>query len=299
MCLILVAWQQRPDFPLVVAANRDELHARPAAAAAFWKDHPDILAGRDLQANGTWLGLARNGRFASVTNYKGGFDPGAAESRGALVTNFLLGSGDSSSHFSEIEKKKNSYSGFNLLAADGKELWWLSNRDGGARRLDPGFYALGNFLLDTPEVLEVKSRFEGTPAVIEPLFSLLATAKIVAPVYGTRCSTALLSGTDGRMQFAERPFDAGGMPARRRVTSSMGPREKRHSRESGNPCGPRLRGDDGFIVSCASSGAGCRHPRRPCLRRRSRAPGRTRRPATARRAPPRHGRACALPRSAR
>src|SRR5476649_2305175 len=91
MCLILVAWQQHPDFPLVVAANRDEFHARPAAPAAFWQDHPAILAGRDLQAKGTWLGVSRSGRFASVTNYRGAHDPKAAESRGALVTRFLLG----------------------------------------------------------------------------------------------------------------------------------------------------------------------------------------------------------------
>ena len=208
MCLILAAWRQHPDSPLVVAANRDELHARPASGAAFWPDQPAILAGRDLQANGTWLGVARNGRFASVTNYRGGHDPNAVESRGALVSRFLLNAVSPEKYVSEI--KPAGYSGFNLLVADRDELWWMSNRGGEARKLAPGFYVLGNFLLDTPEVMEVKSRFEGAPAAIEPLFALLATAKIVAPVYGTRCSTVLLAGADGRMQFAERPFDAEG-----------------------------------------------------------------------------------------
>ena len=208
MCLILVAWRQQVEFPLVVAANRDELHARPSAPAAFWQDHPEILAGRDLQANGTWLGLARDGRFASVTNYKGGFDPGAAESRGALVSRFLLGDLSPGKFLSDV--KPASYSGFNLLVADGEELWWLSNRDGGARKLEPGHYALGNLLLDTPEVLDVKSRFGATAVAIEPLFTLLASAKIVNDAYGTRCSTVLLAGADRRMQFAERPFDAEG-----------------------------------------------------------------------------------------
>ena len=210
MCLILLAWKMHADFPLVVAANRDEFHARPAATAAFWPDHPQILAGRDLQARGTWLGIARNGRFASVTNYRGGHDPSAAESRGALVTGFLLSSVSSKSFSSEVDKKKNSYSGFNLLLADRNELWWLSNRDGGSRRLEPGYYALGNLLLDTPEVMEVKARFEAAPVAIEPLFSLLATARIVAPAYGTRCSSVVLAGNSGRMQFAERAFDAAG-----------------------------------------------------------------------------------------
>jgi uncharacterized protein with NRDE domain len=213
MCLILVAWQQHAEFPLVVAANRDELHARPAARAGFWQDRPGILAGRDLEADGTWIGVTRSGRFAAVTNYRGGRDPNAAESRGALVTNFLLSLKDSSSCFSDMAKKKNSYSGFNLLAADGNELWWLSNRDGGSRRLDPGCYALGNLLLDTPEVQEVKSRFALTAVAIEPLFALLSSEKIVNDTYGTRCSTVLLAGAHGRVQFAERPFDAGGNAA--------------------------------------------------------------------------------------
>lgn len=208
MCLILVAWKVHAAFPLVVAANRDELHARPASAAAFWPDHPEILAGRDLQAKGTWLGVARNGRFASVTNYKGGHDPKAAESRGALVSKFLLDDLSPEKYVSKI--KPAGYSGFNLLVADQNELWWLSNRDGGSRRLGPGCYALGNLLLDTPEVMEVKSRFEAAPVAVEPLFSLLASAKIVAPVYGTRCSTVVLQEPGGRMQFAERPFDPSG-----------------------------------------------------------------------------------------
>src|SRR3954470_1237003 len=71
MCLIVFGWKAHPDYPLIVAANRDEFHGRPAAAAAFWHDKPAILAGRDLEAKGTWMGVARNGRFAAVTNYRG------------------------------------------------------------------------------------------------------------------------------------------------------------------------------------------------------------------------------------
>src|SRR5919108_2148753 len=89
MCLIVVAWRVLPDFPLVVAANRDEFHARPAARAAFWDDHPQILAGRDLEARGTWMGVSRSGRFAAVTNYRGALEPRAPESRGTLVARFL------------------------------------------------------------------------------------------------------------------------------------------------------------------------------------------------------------------
>src|SRR5512141_669560 len=128
MCLIVLAWRVLPDSPLIVAANRDEFHARPAARAGFWQDHPSILAGRDLEAGGTWMGLSRTGRFAAVTNYKGGRDPNAAESRGTLVTRFLLGNSPPGKYISDLNPQ--SYSGFNLLVGDGKELWWRSNRDG-------------------------------------------------------------------------------------------------------------------------------------------------------------------------
>ena len=208
MCLIVLAWRVRPDYPLIVAANRDEFHARPAARAGFWKDQPSILAGRDLEAGGTWMGVSRSGRFAAVTNYRGGQDANAAESRGALVPRFLLGDLPPGKFVSSVNP--NSFSGFNLLVADRDELWWLSNRNGAAKKLEPGFHALGNLLLNTPEVMDVKSRFEGVGTAIEPHFALLANAKIVAPEYGTRCATVLLAHADGRMQFAERPFDASG-----------------------------------------------------------------------------------------
>lgn len=208
MCLIVLAWRVRPEFPLIVAANRDEFHARPAAAAAFWRDRPGVLAGRDLQAGGTWMGVSRSGRFAAVTNYRGGRDPDAAESRGALVAGFLVDELPPAKYISGL--KPDRYSGFNLLVADGQELWWLSNRGGEPRSLAPGCYALGNFLLDSPDVQEVKARFATSAAALEPLFGLLAGARIVAPEYGTRCSTLVLAGADRRIQFAERSFDARG-----------------------------------------------------------------------------------------
>ncbi|HEV8097207.1 MAG TPA: NRDE family protein [Burkholderiales bacterium] len=213
MCLILVAARVHPGFPLIVAANRDEYHARPSEPAGFWKDRPGILAGRDLEAGGTWMGVSRNGRFAAVTNYRGARDANALESRGALVTRFLEGNASAAAFVSDVAQRGNTYSGFNLFADDGDELWWCTNRDGAPRHLDGGIYGLGNFLLDTPELVESKTRFshcvEPGPA-IEPLFTVLAAAKIIAPEYGTRCSTVVLKGDDDRLQFAERPFDAAG-----------------------------------------------------------------------------------------
>jgi uncharacterized protein with NRDE domain len=204
MCLILLAWQRQGRHSLVVAANRDEFHGRPAAPAGFWQDQPEILAGRDLEARGTWMGISRGGRFAAVTNYRGGTEPRAAQSRGALVTGFLSSDETAAAYIRSVVPKSGSYSGFNLLVSDGAELWWMSNRDSRPRRLEPGIYGLGNLLLDSPDVEPRKARFEDTlasGAAVEPLFSVLAEARIVDPAYGTRCSTVFF----GR-RYVERSF---------------------------------------------------------------------------------------------
>jgi len=211
MCLILLGWKVHEDFALVVAANRDEFHARAAEPARFWKDHPEILAGRDLEAMGSWMGVARNGRFAAVTNYRGATEPKAAESRGALVTRFLKSTSSPGKFMTEVTG--DSFSGFNLLACDAEELWWMSNRDGAPRRLESGIYGLGNLLLDSPDVEGRKARFKQALAPapsVEPLFEVLAGARIVDPRYGTRCSTVMLRSKDGRVRYAERSFGQDG-----------------------------------------------------------------------------------------
>ena len=204
MCLILLAWRVPGRPALVVAANRDEFHARPSATAAFWEDQPAILAGRDLEARGTWMGISRGGKFAAVTNYRGGTEPRAAQSRGALVTAFLSRDETAAAYIKSVVSRSGSYSGFNLVASDGAELWWMSNRDSAPRRLEPGLYGLGNLLLDSPDVEPRKQRFARaleSGAAVEPLFSVLAEARIVDPVYGTRCSTVFF----GR-RYVERSF---------------------------------------------------------------------------------------------
>lgn len=211
MCLILLGWKVHEDFALVVAANRDEFHARAAEPARFWKDHLEILAGRDLEAMGSWMGVARNGRFAAVTNYRGATEPKAAHSRGDLVVDFLIQKTTPENYMKKIPSA--SYSGFNLLACDGKELWWMSNRNGTPRRLEPGVYGLSNLLLDSPDVEGHKARFNESnlPAPsAESLFRVLAGARIVDPRYGTRCSTVMLRSKDGRVRYAERSFGQDG-----------------------------------------------------------------------------------------
>jgi uncharacterized protein with NRDE domain len=200
----------------VVAANRDEFHARPAAPARFWQDQPALLGGRDLEAGGTWMGVSRNrngeARFAAVTNYRGAREVRAVESRGALVTRFLTNGAAAGEYVQGVMEKATLYSGFNLLACDGEELWWASNRGGEPRSLAPGFYGVGNELLDAPAVVERRSAFAAavqSGVAIDELFAVLAGAKIIHPEYGTRCSTVIAS-EDGRLRFSERTYDPAG-----------------------------------------------------------------------------------------
>ena len=149
MCLIALALGKVPGYPLVMAANRDEFHARPTQDAHWWPDKPDVLGGRDLQAGGTWLALGRNGRFATVTNFRDAQPPQPQHrSRGHLVTGFLEGELAPEAYLATIEE--DAYSGFNLIVGTGTEVAYLSNREDGMRNLTPSVYGLSNALLDGP-----------------------------------------------------------------------------------------------------------------------------------------------------
>ena len=171
MCLIYVAWRRHPHHRLVVAANRDEHHARPTAAAHWWKDSPGVLAGRDLEAGGTWMGVTRDGRFAAVTNYRDSANssqgvgwgtrdsaqrnrqataPAVAPSRGTLVGAFLTGREPAPEYLERVVREGRRYNGFSLLAMDGETLAFASNRARGVTLLEPGIFGLSNHLLDTP-----------------------------------------------------------------------------------------------------------------------------------------------------
>jgi len=241
MCLILVAWRTHADYPLVLAANRDEFHARAAAPAAWWAD-PEILAGRDLSAGGTWLGIARDGRIAALTNYR---DPSqaqrAAPSRGALVPSTLASKLPVDHQLQRLRRTASDYNPFNLIFSDGKRLAVFESVTGEGRILGPGVYGLSNHLLDTPwpKVLNAKSALG---AALERLPDehyllallrderraddgqlprtgvsldwerLLSSAFIRDPDYGTRCSSILLLDRHGGVRFSEWSWDqAGGL----------------------------------------------------------------------------------------
>lgn len=185
MCLAAFALNAHPRFPLVIAANRDEFFARPAAPMAWWVDRPDLLAGRDLQAGGTWFGLTRAGRLALLTNVR---EPGrqlaSAPSRGDLVVDWLT---DAAQAPAFVERLRPGYNGFNLVTADlARGAWhWFSNRATGPVALPAGVHGLSNAALDTPwpktvglqrALAALLGEADSAPALADGLFTALADA---------------------------------------------------------------------------------------------------------------------------
>jgi len=237
VCLIALAWRAHPAYRLIVAANRDEYFARPSAPAGFWEDHTHVLAGRDLEAGGTWLGITLEGRFAALTNYRNPADRrSGVPSRGALVSDFLGGDAGPAEYVKRIEKTAASYNGFSLLVGNEDSLWFFSNRGSPPLRVAPGVHGLSNHLLDTPwpKVEKAKTQLASQldkPFAADAAFELLSDTRrapsadlpstgvsleleerlsairiLAASGYGTRCSTALCFGKDGRVEFHERSY---------------------------------------------------------------------------------------------
>jgi uncharacterized protein with NRDE domain len=240
MCVLYIAYEQHPDHPLILLANRDELYARPTAAATFWDDDPEIYAGRDLQGGGTWLGVSRGGRFAAVTNYRDPSAPNGTRSRGTLVADFLRGGSPPLKYLQAVQERADDFAGFNLIVGElsrsRREAAYFSNRGDEPHALAPGIYGLSNHLLDTswPKVISGKTRFRNALNAAsfdrEACFTILAdrnlaeddelpstgvpyeTEKAISaifietPGYGTRCSTLLTFDNDLNWKFDERTW---------------------------------------------------------------------------------------------
>lgn len=239
MCLILFAYDVHPIYKLVVAANRDEAYARPTAAADFWDDAPDVLAGRDLEKMGTWMGVTTSGQFAALTNYRNPQEPTEGKrSRGEIVANFLTGNEHPKSYIENIAKEDTCYPGYNLLTGNIDELFYYSNVGRKVEKLQPGIYGVSNHLLDSdwPKVRIGKTELQRAvhqhkdkPVLIEELFSILKNAypapddslpntgvgleleRVLSPLfiktegYGTRSSTVCLLGEE-EVYYTERTF---------------------------------------------------------------------------------------------
>jgi uncharacterized protein with NRDE domain len=267
VCLIALTWRAHPSHRLIVAANRDEYFGRPSAPADFWDDHRGVLAGRDLEAGGTWLGITLEGRFAALTNYRNPVDrKTGVPSRGALVADFLTGRAGPAEYLKRIQKAAAAYNGFSLLVGDESSLWFFSNRGKPPQRVAPGVHGLSNHLLDTPwpKVEKAKARLAAQlekPFDAAAAFALLSDTErapsaelpstgvsleleerlsairiLAAGGYGTRCSTVLRVGGEGRVEFHERTWredgSAGGTVSYR---LSLGGKARGSSRRAESP----------------------------------------------------------------
>jgi uncharacterized protein with NRDE domain len=244
MCLAVVGLDAHPRYALVVAANRDEFHARDAAPAA-WGDAPPfagILAGRDLAAGGTWLGVRRDGRWALVTNVRqGGSRDTAKASRGELVPRILGADAAPGTALASVAMTGERYNGFNLLAGTARGAAWMSNRSAQCQALAAGVHGLSNAFLDTPwpklvrTLARLRAWNDAGSDDVAPLFAALAdraqapddelpatgvprewervlsAAFIVGEAYGTRCSTVLTIDRAGQARFCERTFAPDGV----------------------------------------------------------------------------------------
>ena len=244
MCLILFAHRAHRNYPLILAANRDEAYARPAAPAAFWDDHPRVYGGRDLEKGGTWLALTLSGRMAAVTNYRDRNRGRTAPlSRGTLVSGYLANDSDTEAYLERVKAQGEQYNGFILIAGDLDALYCLSNRGPGVEKIPPGVHGLSNHLLNTPwpKIKRSKQAMEALLGADEAeltaqLFELLADRseapddelpdtgvglqreREISPIFisggrhGTRASTVILVDKDGGALFIERSFGVGGKP---------------------------------------------------------------------------------------
>lgn len=250
MCLLAFSWNKHPRYRFVFAGNRDEFHARPAAAANWWPASPGIIGGRDLEAGGTWLALHRDGRFAVVTNFREpDIRPAGKRSRGELVSRFLEKTYSPARYLAELKARADEYAGFNLVfgnvAHAGESLLYFSNRGvvDFESNVPAGIHALSNHLLGTPwpKVRRLHTRFEGElqrnePRVEELLGFLedteparddelpstglspdwerrLSAARIIGNDYGTRASTIVLASNEGECTFIERRYSPNGQIA--------------------------------------------------------------------------------------
>jgi uncharacterized protein with NRDE domain len=237
MCLIVFAYKSHPKYKFIFAANRDEFYDRPTKQADYWKDHPELLAGKDLQAGGTWMGITMQGRFAAVTNYRDLTNiKEDAPSRGILTLDFLNTAISAEEYYENINPSLKDYNGFNLILGSVDELFYFSTHTNGFKNLEPGIYGLSNAILNTEwpkvkksqdvlsllikndeihpwELLSIlndtrKAKDDELPdtGVGMELEKVLSSIFIQSPKYGTRCSTAVVVDIKNNVRFAEKSF---------------------------------------------------------------------------------------------
>jgi uncharacterized protein with NRDE domain len=239
MCLIVFANKILDDYKLIFAANRDEFYNRPSEQAEFWNEYPDLLAGKDLQAGGTWMGITKQGRFAAITNFRDLKNHrNDAPSRGNLTLDFLIDNISPEEYYNKLKPTLNDFNGFNLILGSVDELFYFSNKTVGLKKLESGVYGISNAVLDTswPKVEKSKKNLKhlieqknihpweilnllddtslakdeelpDTGVGLE-LERMLSSIFIKSEKYGTRSSTIVTVDTDNNVRLVEKTYFA-------------------------------------------------------------------------------------------
>ena len=237
MCLIVFANNVHPKYKLIFAANRDEFYNRPSEQAEFWKEYPDLLAGKDLQAGGTWMGITKQGKFAAITNFRDLKNhTNDAPSRGNLTLDFLINDDSPVEYYNKLKPDLNDFNGFNLLLGNVDELFYFSNKTEGLQKLQTGIHGISNAILNTPwpkverskrhlesliqqedinawEVIAILkdtsiAKDEELPdtGVGLDLERMLSPVFIKSEKYGTRCSSVVMVDKENNVKFVEKFF---------------------------------------------------------------------------------------------
>ncbi len=238
MCLILLAKDYHPDYKLILAANRDEFYQRKTAGAKFWEEHPEVLAGKDLEAGGTWLGINKTGKIGMLTNYRDLRNlKDNAPSRGKLVMDYLTNGHKPGEYINEIKPIANKFNGFNLLIGYPEQLLYFSNYGNGVEKVPKGIVGISNHLLESPWPKvqkgkeKLKSLIDAEKLNAESFFHMLqddthapdeqlpdtgldlereravSSMFIKYPGYGSRCSTVIMINSYNEVYFAERVYN--------------------------------------------------------------------------------------------
>lgn len=238
MCLLFLSYKESQEYPLIIAANRDEFLDRPTASLDFWDEEQKILAGKDLQGGGTWLGVASDLRFGAITNYRDGRRLAKnGPSRGEIILQFLEDRKNAKEFMDELASVSSQYDGFNLILGNPDGLYYHSNQQEGVKELSPGFYGLSNHLLDTPwpkirkgksmlsslmtgvQEVDRNSIFEALRDTRSAMDAdlpdtgvgimwerLLSSIFINSPNYGTRSSAIITVNHKGQVTFSEKSY---------------------------------------------------------------------------------------------
>ncbi|KHF40273.1 NRDE family protein [Halalkalibacter okhensis] len=241
MCLLSVGLHVHPDYDLILVSNRDEFFERKTKRAHIWQENPDVVAGKDLELGGTWLGVTKTGRLAGVTNVREPFKQERMKSRGVLVTDFLFTHDEPERYVKKVLKEKDQYQGFNLITGSGDQWIYTSNRSL-MENLDKGIHVISNAGLNTewPKTRKLKQKFEyvlNEPFTEEQLINkcmdilqddelarddqlpntgvTLELERMLSPIfikgteYGTRASTVILFKR-GTIRFIEQAYGPNG-----------------------------------------------------------------------------------------